>query len=112
MDHALSFPISGTGFSSQGEKELHSETLCEAQRPHMLPGAQASSRVRRWASLQGRPRAQHLLSLLGSLPIGAGRDSRPQPRHRLLETLARVTEVGGPLMPIESVHEDSRRQRG
>lgn len=29
MDHALSFPISGTGFSSQGEKELHSETLCE-----------------------------------------------------------------------------------
>lgn len=75
MDHALSFPVLGTGFSSQGEKGLHSETLCEAQSPNTLLGAQAASRVRRWASLQGRSLAQHHLSFLGSLSIGAGRDS-------------------------------------
>lgn len=83
-------------FLIPGGEGLHSETLCGAQSPKMLLAAQAASRARRWASLQSRPLAQHHLSLLGSLPIGAGRDSSPRQRHRLLERLALVTEVGGP----------------
>ena len=46
-------------------------------------------------SPQGRPPAQHLLSLPGSLPVGAGRDPGAQQRLRLPETPALAAEVGG-----------------
>lgn len=104
-------------FLLPGAEGLCSETLCGAQSPNTLLAAQAASRVRRWASLQSRPLAQHHLSLLGPLPVGAGRDASPRQRHRLLEKLTLVREVGDPtdgpqnlFMETAEGREDGRRQ--
>ena len=87
------------------------ETLCE---PQLLSStAQGPGNIQRQEmghSPQSRPPAQHLLGLLGSLLVGAGRDLSPQQRRRLPETPALEAEVGGPADGLQgsAVQEEGR----
>ena len=87
------------------------DMLCEPQL--LSSAAQGPGNIQRQEmghSPQSRPPAQHLLGLLGSLPIGTGRDLSPQQRHRLPETPALVEEVGVPTEGLQgsAVQEEAR----